>query len=188
MNQSTASEKQKLSLLLIKNKARETISLMNTASLKARTCCFTGHRIIPQGEYKELSIRLERIVRELISQGIIYYGAGGALGFDTLAANCILTLRKEFPYIRLILVLPCLSQADRWSQADRIVYETIKAQADKVVYTSKDYTPECMHIRNRHLVDYSGTCVCYLTKKKGGTLYTVDYAKRNGLKIINTAI
>lgn len=187
MNQSTASEKQKLSLLLI-NKSKRNNFLMNTASLKAKTCCFTGHRIIPQGEYKGVSIRLEGIVRELISQGIIYYGAGGALGFDTLAAKCILKLRKEFPYIRLILVLPCLSQADRWSKTDRRVYDIIKAQADKVVYTSKEYTSECMHIRNRHLVNCSGTCVCYLTQSKGGTFYTVDYAKISGLKIINTAI
>lgn len=135
----------------------------------------------------ELSIRLEKIVRGLISQGVIYYGAGGALGFDTIAAKCILKLKEEFPYIRLILVLPCVSQADRWSPTDRRVYETIKAQADKVVYISKEYTQDCMFERNRHLVDYSSVCICYLKKPSGGTAYTVDYAKNSGLAIINIA-
>ena len=61
----------------------------------------------------------------------------------------------------------------------------IKAQADKVVYMAQQYTPGCMHKRNRHLVDHSGVCVCYLNRGSGGTAYTVRYAKEKGLKIVN---
>ena len=64
-------------------------------------------------------------------------------------------------------------------------YERIKAQADKVVYTAQQYTPGCMHRRNRHLVDNSGVCVCYLTKGSGGTAYTVRYAENYGREVIN---
>ena len=67
-------------------------------------------------------------------------------------------------------------------------YERIKALADKVVYTSQEYTKGCMHKRNRHLVDHSSVCVCYLTKKDGGTAYTVDYAEKQGLEIFNLAL
>ena len=79
------------------------------------------------------------------------------------------------------------TQADRWSEQDKDVYEQIKKEADKVVYTSQEYTRGCMHKRNRHLVDNSSVCVCYLEKDTGGTAYTVDYAQRNGLKILNLA-
>ena len=44
-----------------------------------------------------------------------------------------------------------------------------------------------MHKRNRHLVDNSSICVCYLTENKGGTFYTVEYAKSKNLKVINIA-
>ena len=87
----------------------------------------------------------------------------------------------------LILVLPCLSQADRWSDKDKAVYEDIKSRADKVVYTSQEYFSGCMHRRNRHLVDNSSVCVCYQTKENGGTAYTVNYAKQKGLEVINVA-
>ena len=30
-------------------------------------------------------------------------------------------------------------------------------------------------------------CVCYLNRESGGTAYTVRYAKRKGLEIINLA-
>lgn len=114
-------------------------------------------------------------------------GAGGALGFDTLAAQTVLRLREGYPGMKLILVLPCLTQTRGWKPGDVAEYERIKAQADKVVYTAQQYTPGCMHKRNRHLADHSGVCVCYLTKGNGGTAYTVQYAKEHGLEIINIA-
>ena len=44
-----------------------------------------------------------------------------------------------------------------------------------------------MHKRNRYMVDNSGLCVCYWIRDKGGTAYTVHYAEKEGLKIINIA-
>ena len=74
----------------------------------------------------------------------MYFGAGGALGFDTLAAQCVLSLKKQYPHIKLILVLPCITQTKGWSKDDIATYEEIKSQADKVVYTSYDYFRGCM--------------------------------------------
>ena len=106
---------------------------------------------------------------------------------DTLAALTVLDMKKEYPQLRLILVLPCENQTRGWRSEDIAVYEDIKRRSDKVVYVSREYTSDCMHRRNRHLVDHSGTCICYLTRRSGGTAYTVDYARRKGLCIINLA-
>ena len=84
-------------------------------------------------------------------------------------------------------MLPCEDQTRGWRSEDIAVYEDIKCRSDKVVYVSREYTPDCMHRRNRHLVDHSGTCICYLTRSAGGTAYTVGYARRKGLRIINVA-
>ena len=156
-------------------------------TIKDKTCCFTGHRNISQAQIPVLTTTVTATIRMLVAQGVIYYGAGGALGFDTISAMAVLKLQHTIPQIKLILVLPCLSQAQRWSKNDQEIYESIRAQANKVVYTSQSYSRDCMFIRNRHLVDYSGTCICYLTRPHGGTAYTVNYAQRKGLKIINLA-
>lgn len=155
--------------------------------MRKRTCCFTGHRSIPPEERRELARRLEETILRLYRRGVRYFGAGGALGFDTLAAQAVLRLREECPGIKLILVLPCPSQTKGWKPEDAAEYERIKSQADKVVYTSQEYTQGCMYKRNRHLVDHNGVCVCYLTKDSGGTAYTVRYARTHGLEIINLA-
>ena len=134
-----------------------------------------------------LTRRLKTSIIELIDKGYKYFGAGGALGFDTLAAQTVLALKKDYPQIKLILVLPCITQADSWSAEEKAIYDDIKGSADKVVYTSYDYTRGCMHKRNRHLVDNSSACICYLTEKTGGTAYTVDYARNKNVLVINVA-
>lgn len=155
--------------------------------LKERTACFTGHREIPPERMDAIARRLKTILIDFIENGYQYFGAGGALGFDTLAAQTVLDLKINYPHIKLILVLPCLCQTDRWHFRDREIYECIKMSADKVVYTSREYSKGCMYKRNRHLVDNSSACICYLTNKTGGTAYTVEYAKRKNLLVINAA-
>lgn len=154
---------------------------------KLLTCCFTGHRKIPPEKQKDLSRRLKATLIELIENGCMYFGSGGAWGFDTLASLVVLDLKKHYPHIKLILVLPCLSQAKNWRNENKLLYEYIKKNADKIVYTSQAYTGDCMHKRNRHLVDNSSICICYLTESLGGTAYTVGYANEKGLRIINIA-
>ena len=155
--------------------------------VKEKTCCFTGHREIPSKAYQRLFSKTEEMVESLIKEGYLFFGAGGALGFDTIAALVVLKLKEKYPDVRLILVLPCLSQTRGWSSHDVGIYEDIKSRADKVVYTSEEYTRGCMHKRNRHLVDNSSACIAYLTENKGGTAYTVDYAQKHGLTVYNVA-
>lgn len=154
---------------------------------KEKTACFTGHRELSLIQIPFIKRKLKKTLEELIEKGYLYFGAGGALGFDTVAAQSVLELRKKYSQIKLILVLPCKTQADRWPEADKEEYERIKNQADKVVYTSEEYTRDCMFKRNRYLVDYSSVCICYLKKDSGGTAYTVNYAGSRGLEIINIA-
>lgn len=155
--------------------------------LKEKTCCFTGHRALPKDKLSLIYSRLEETIIKYIDEGYHYFGSGGALGFDTLAAETIIKLKERYPYIKLILVLPCISQTRGWLESDIKKYYNIKLQADKVVYISKEYTKDCMFRRNRHLVNYSSLCICYLNKTYGGTAYTVNYAKKNNLKIENIA-
>ena len=155
--------------------------------MKSKTCCFSGHRKIPSTFISDIYIETEKAIETLIKEGYCYFGSGGALGFDTIAAISVIKLRRKYPFIHLILVLPCLSQTRNWMLEDKKTYEKIKKSADKVVYVSKQYTKDCMFRRNRHLVDNSSVCICYLTDQSGGTAYTVNYAEEKGLRIINIA-
>lgn len=121
----------------------------------------------------------------MAGDGYRYFGTGSALGFDTLEVQTVLNLKSDLLQLRLILVLPYPSQSDRWSTRDKEIYEAIKAPAEKIVYTSREYTRGCMHKRNRHLI--IAASVFAISKIAGGTAYTVEYARSKNLRIINTA-
>lgn len=156
-------------------------------SLKEMTCCFTGHRSIPAEHYAKVDARLEKELINLIKLGYRFFCAGGALGFDTMAALKVLSLKELYEKIELILILPCETQAKHWSKADIDIYEDIKARCDQLIYTSAEYTRGCMLKRNRRLVNNSSVCIAYLTEAKGGTAYTVEYARKKNVTVINTA-
>ena len=152
--------------------------------MKSKTCCFTGHRDIPYNEVDYLNRRLYEEIEKLVKIGVIYYGSGGARGFDLMSANVVVELKKKYPQIRLIMVLPCPKQTRNWNFQNKSEYKRILESADKIKLLSDKYSEGCMLTRNRHLVDNSLYVICYKRKNKGGTAYTVDYAKRNNKVII----
>lgn len=155
---------------------------------KESTCCFTGHRDIPSDLAGYLLGRVMDGINCLYRHGVKTFLAGGAVGFDTLAAQAVLKCKEAHPDICLILVIPCRDQAKYWKQDDRNAYESIKELADGTVCLSEHYHRGCMQQRNRYMVDHSCTCMCYLTQSKGGTAYTVGYAKSRGVAVFNLAI
>ena len=140
-------------------------------SNKEHSCCFSGHRKLPQEQLDEIGKRLKDKVIELIKQGVNTFHSGYAGGFDTIAALTVNELKKEYPHIKLILVIP-------YSQEVKIPY-------DECICLAEKYRKGCFHIRNRYLVDNSSYCIYFLTKNTGGTAYTVNYAKKQGLSVYN---
>ncbi len=153
---------------------------------KEKTVCFTGHRTIPQKSKAALLSELYSTVMRLILEGYDSFICGGAVGFDTLAAECVLSMKMRFPEIKLILALPCRDQTVKWDDlGDLTKYKEILGKADWVEYVQHFYSEGCMHKRNRWMVDHASICISYLTSKRGGTAYTCNYANKNGVELIN---
>ncbi|HHW23975.1 MAG TPA: SLOG family protein [Bacillota bacterium] len=151
------------------------------------SACFTGHRNLEGAPLDLLVSALERRIRNLYERGITHFYAGGALGFDMLASVTLLNLKNELPGLTLSIVLPCRGHTKGWSPADVALFERISARADETLCLADTYRPGCMSARNRYMVERSSVCLCYLIYATGGTAYTVGYARRRGLLIVNLA-
>lgn len=152
---------------------------------KSQTVCFTGHREI---RHKNCEKILYSTIENLIKRGYRFFGAGGARGFDSLAAKTILGLKEKYPHIHLILVLPFENQYEHengWTAAEIEFYHYAKTKASKVVHINPTYESGIYYKRNRHLVDHSSVCVAYQYKNTGGTAYTTNYANKKGLHILH---
>jgi len=149
-------------------------------------CCFTGHRSLSPSENKFIVAELRRTIRALAAEGYTVFRSGGALGFDTIAALVVLDMRKELG-IELEVYVPCRDQDKMWSDKEKKYYKYILSAADRTYCLSEYYTPSCMHVRNRRMVDGSDCCIAFCKRNSGGTAYTVGYALKNNVRLINLA-
>lgn len=161
---------------------------------KENSLCFSGHRRerLPKNrkDMQKLKKRLYNEIDNAIKNGIYTFYFGACYGFDLMCADIVLKRRIIINLItpvkiKLIAVIPFENQSERWSNPDIQLYNNILKQCDRVITLNKDYKNGCYFERNRYMVDHSETLICYYNGGKGGTAYTVDYAKENNLKIIN---
>ena len=156
--------------------------------MNIKTACFTGHRHMMHEKLPTISLLIDRAIAEAYENGYRQFMCGGALGFDTLAANRTIEFRLEHPGIKLTLVIPCENQSSRWSKEDQMAYRYIRNKADEVIVLSPVYYQGCMQTRNRYMVDHSSLCICYLYSLRGGTAYTVRYSVYRNIHINNLAM
>lgn len=155
------------------------------------TCCFTGHRPakLPWGTDEEdprcqaLKRRLAQAVKRAYQQGMRHFICGMAQGTDLYFAQAVLELRVRCPDITLEAARPCESQADGWSEQEKIRYNAILDQCNYETLVQHHYDRGCMQRRNRYMVDHSGMILAvYNGDPRGGTAQTLAYALRKGLR------
>lgn len=143
---------------------------------KIKTVAFTGHRNIEHKYALRLPTLLEQIISELAVRGATVFRAGGAMGFDTIAALKVLDMQKTHPDFELELILPCKDQTERWDEISRRTYDYILANSTRYDFLYTSYIDGCMLERDRILIDKSDVCVAYCAHSHGGTAYTSSYA------------
>lgn len=151
--------------------------------------CFTGHRFIKKAILENLKQRLYCRLEEMISQGYTDFYAGGAIGFDTLCAEAVISLKEKYPHIRLNLILPCPpnEQTLNWKNADKNRYNVILSHADNIEIISPHYTDSCMYERNRQLINCGDYCICFYDSRRisSGTGQTVRLAMKKNITVEN---
>lgn len=150
-----------------------------------KICCFTGHRSIEAKYVYDLYKLLKESITLLAQEGYSEFRAGGAQGFDTLAALAVLDVKRSMPQIKLNLLLPCVDQDKFWTKRAREFYDYTKRSADAVFYVRRYYSNGVMHERDRKLVDGSDMCISFLKQSDGGTAYTCNYAKKKKVPVLN---
>ena len=157
-----------------------------------KRCAFTGYRPqkMPWGFDEmdptclEFKFRLRESLEYLIGMGYADFLSGGALGFDLMASEIVLSLREKYPWIRLIMVIPFDGQADRWTPEQRSRREAIIEASDRVVHISHAYDKGVFFRRNHFLVDSSDLLLAAYDGQPGGTASTVAYAHARGVRVL----
>ena len=136
------------------------------------TVTFCGHS--KTDNPTEIKKKLRYEIVHLINDGADIFFLGGYGDFDSMAADIIRSLKKEYPFIRSILVIPYLDKAYPSFLYDETIYPPIENTPKKYAITE----------RNKWMIDKADVVVAYITHSWGGAAATCRYAKRKGKQII----
>ena len=130
-------------------------------------------------EYYNNALLYEEIIKA-IKNGYTTFISGMALGIDTYAAEIVLDLKSQFPFITLECAIPCETQAAKWSERYRNRYFGIVERCDKETMLQRHYSSDCMQKRNRYMVEHADLILAVWDGQPSGTGMTVTYAHSLG--------
>ena len=155
---------------------------------------FTGHRPEQLNFWRDELSKPGQALQDLIwrevsiqeKAGADTFLCGAARGADIICGEIILAEKQTTaPHLKLICAIPFREQADRWTFEWKHRYHALLKGADKIVQVCDEYQRGCFHIRNRYLVNNCDLLIAiYNGGDKGGTAYTVKYAKQQGKEIV----
>ncbi len=161
-----------------------------------KSCCFTGYRPAKfpfslcgeEQKYKKFEHALVEELLELIGSGCRTFYSGMAMGFDIIAAEIVLMLKKIYGFedIVLVCVLPFEKQAESFTSFWKDRFYAVLEQCDRKLILSEEYFTGCYQKRNTFMVDNSDCVLTWYDGKPGGTRGTLEYASKRHKHIINT--
>lgn len=145
---------------------------------------FTGHRGVT--DVHKTAERLRAAIMECYNSGVRFFYVGGAVGFDTIAAEAVLHFREQFPDIVLTVVVPFPEQDKFFNFEGRKKYREILDKANEVVTISNEFSKVAYLMRNDYMVSHSCRVIAYWDGMSGsGTSYTVREAKKRKRSVQN---
>lgn len=134
---------------------------------------FCGHSDVSQrGNVRQW---LYETVEGLITQETAdMFLLGGYGGFDRMASSVVWELKKKYPHVKSVLVLPYLDRKMDESQCDWTVYPGLEKVPRRYAITH----------RNRYMVNDADVVIAYVQHSWGGAAQTLDYAKQKKKRII----
>lgn len=152
--------------------------------MRQHCCCFTGHR-----EHKlkrpeeEIRKELEKAVGQAIEDGYTTFITGMATGTDIWAGEIVLQMKKHYPDLKLIAVVPYKGFEKNWDKSSQERYYNLLTHADLVQYICPHYTHYVFQIRNEWMVDRSSRVIAVYNGEAGGTRNTIRYARNAAVPV-----
>lgn len=141
-------------------------------------CCGFGHRVMLMDIEKPLQAVLERLMEE---RGVRVFYTGGMGEFDELFARAVRSMKRECPSLRLVLVMPYLTER---LNMDKAFYEALYDEILIPAELEGVHPKAAIGLRNRWMVDRSDVVIAAVQRDFGGAAEAVRYAENRGKVVI----
>ena len=137
------------------------------------TVTFCGHS--DTQDTPELRSWLQEAIREQVESGATLFLLGGYGSFDGIAASVVWELKKDYPEIESILVLPYLDRNVDASKYDGTTYPPLENVPRRYAISK----------RNHWMVESADVVIANVKYGWGGAAQTLEYAMKKKKKIYN---
>ncbi len=142
---------------------------------------FSGHRQVKSSSAVRMAVR-DFLISVHNAHRDLMVLSGGAVGFDTIVADCCVELGIPFT---LVLPFPPDVMTAKWPRSSRDHLRSLMDEAFDVVVLSDHFSFAGYQVRNEHMVDQADLLCAYWDGSRGGTTNTVEYAHRKGVPVKN---
>lgn len=144
------------------------------------TVAFSGYRSekLPEN-IDPIRINLKESIQDCIEKGYDTFLCGMADGFDLMAAELVIDFKKSTE-VKLICIVPFDD-----GRAKNEFYNYVLENSDDRIVLSDKFSYNSYYKRNDYMIDNCDMLICYYDGRYGGTEYTVDYANKKGVPVIN---
>ena len=137
------------------------------------TVTFCGHS--DTQDTPELRSWLQEAIREQVESGATLFLLGGYGSFDGIAASVVWELKKDYPEIESILVLPYLDRNVDASKYDGTTYPPLENVPRRYAISK----------RNHWMVESADIVIANVKYGWGGAAQTLEYAMKKKKTIYN---
>lgn len=170
--------------------------------MEKRTCCFIGHRKVP--DHEVIRAKVEEVVRALIvEEDVEVFHFGSRSEFDDICHAAVTKLQEEYPDL-VRINYRCKSEyavkKGEKEELEKRCREIVGKKIDLKEFEGEKISERVLSAgkasyveRNQEMIDDSDFCVFYYcgevdSKGKSGTKLAYDYAVRKGKRIENVAV
>lgn len=153
--------------------------------MKEKTCCFIGHRNI--NETEELKSKLCEIIKKLIVENSVdIFLFGSKSRFNSLCQETVTQIKEKYPHIKRVYVRAEYPNIDDTYKAYLLENYEDTYYPEKIIGAGRAVYIE----RNYEMINNSHFCIVYYdeqnapTNRKSGTKIAIDYAVKQGKRII----
>lgn len=158
-----------------------------------KTVVITGHKKQeiglwnekhPAFPYLKLAYQ-QKMIRAMEEDGVEWFLNSGAQGLELYSASWAIELRKDYPQLKLAMLLPFYDQEKQWKEDAQELYQQVLAKSDYVDYISKRAYAEPWQLaqKNRFLIERSEGLITFFNGvERTHPWYYIEEAKKKQQK------
>lgn len=103
---------------------------------------------------------IESVVRRAVFRGAGTFMCSGSGLINMMLGEAVLRVKKDFPALKLLFIIPYKGQEKYWSAPMRLWYSRLLARADNVQILEAEYTPGAFKRCNELMLALAPMIIC----------------------------